>query len=199
MLKLMIFLGFTLSVVVSLFFFVSLKIVFQMVQPPNKFRSTVNSRLLKGLFFEQTLADKTSCVYTLKDIDHEGLPSLYRLYMETDDPTEWDFANKHLDGWEHWEMLTACAWFKPYVERWRKELELRMKSKALARIKAEAKLTTKESFQANKYLLEKGWEPKDGQAKGRGRPTKDDIKKAASEAASQEKRLSEDMERMNLQ
>lgn len=164
-----------------------------------KFRHpNTNSRYLKGLFFEQTGADKSTVVYTLKDSDHEGYPSLYRFYMEVNDPTEWKFAQEYLDGWEHWEMLTSCTWFKPYIARWRKELELRMKSEALARIMRESKTTSKESFSANRYLLEKGWEPKEGPSHRRGRPSKDDIAKAATELASADKRLSDDLERLNI-
>jgi len=150
--------------------------------------------LTKGIFYEELLADKSTCLYTLKDTDHMGYPSLYRLYMETNDPTEWKFATTHLGGWKHWEMLCDCTWFKPYVERWRRELELRMKSQALARIMAEAKTSNKESFSANKYLLEKGWEPKDSSK--RGRPSKDDIKQAAREELQMNNRISEDFDRI---
>ena len=164
---------------------------------PNRFRNPVNNtRLLKQLFFEQTLGDKSTVQYTLKDSDHRGYPSLYRLYMELDDPTEWEVGQQLVDGWEHWEMLCACSWFKPYVERWRRELELRMKSKALARVKAEARTNSKESFMANRYLIEKGWEPKDGQKAGRGRPSKEEIKKAANEIASHQERISGDFDRI---
>ena len=162
----------------------------------NRFRHPVtNSRLTRALFFEETLADKSSVVYTLKDVDHQGFPSLYRLYMELDDPTEWEVSQKLVDGWGHWEMLCASEWFKPFIERWRKELELRMKSKALARIRAEAKSGSKESFMANKYVLEKGWEPKESQTT-RGRPSKDEIKKAANEIATNNTRLEEDFLRL---
>lgn len=164
---------------------------------PNPFRHpTTNARHLKALFYEMTLADKAHVIYTLKDVDHKGLPSLYRLYMEMDDPTEWEVSQKLVDGWEHWEMLCNCTWFKPYIERWRKELELRMKSKALARIKSEAKTNSKESFMANRYLIEKGWEPKDSQKAGRGRPSKDEIRKAANEIASTQDRITGDFERI---
>ncbi len=163
----------------------------------SKFRNPVNNnRLLKSLFWEEVKADKSSCVYTLKDQDHEGYPSFYRLYMEIDDPTEWEVAQQLVDGWEHWEMLCSCGWFKPYVERYRKEVELRMKSKALVRIRAEAKAATRESFNANKYVLEKGWEPKADQKNGRGRPSKEEIKKAANEIAATESRLTADFDRI---
>jgi len=146
------------------------------------------------MFYELCGSDKTYVLYTLKDWDHEGYPSLYRLYMEENDPTEYRFATKYLDGWEHWETLSSQAYFQPYVERWRKELELRFKSQALARIMSESKTSGRESFAANKYLLEKGWEPK-ATAK-RGRPSKEEIKQAAHDELSISKRLDEDLERI---
>jgi hypothetical protein len=160
----------------------------------SRFRSTTGSRFLKGLFFEETGSDKSSVVYTLKDNDHEGFPSLYRLYMETNDPTEWRFATQHLDGWEHWEMLCRCTWFIPFVERWRRELQLRLASQSLARIMAEAKTTSKESFVANKYLLERGWMPKDKNPGGR--PTKDSIRRAAHQIASDGLQVASDFDRL---
>lgn len=163
----------------------------------NKFKVN-NIRLLKAMFFEQAYGpDKSTVIYTLKDQDHQGYPSLYRLYMETNDPTEWKFATTYLDSWEHWEMLCQCTWFKPYLNRWRKELELRMKSHALARIMAEAKTTSKESFTANKYILEKGWEPKLMNTKGR--PSKEQIAQAANDIAISNKQLEEDFERISSQ
>jgi hypothetical protein len=164
------------------------------MEQTNKFRSSSNSRLLKALFYETTGADKATVVYTLKDSDHLGYPSLYRLYMETDDPTEYRFATQHLDGWEHWQQLCECTWFVAYADRWRHELEVRMKSKALARIMTEAKTGGRDSFASNKYLLEKGWEPKE-QAK-RGRPSKAEIKEEAHKILSTSSRLEEDFFRI---
>lgn len=175
------------------------KIPFMTEETPNRFRHPItNQRYLKGLFFEKVDSDKSTVLYTLKDVPHEGFPSFYQLYMAIDDPTEWEVSQQLTDGWEHWEMLCSCTWFKPFVERWRKELELRMKSKALSKIKTEAKTGSKESFGANKYLLEKGWEAKEGQRKGAGRPTKDEIKRAADELAKAHNQLSDDYERLGL-
>lgn len=158
------------------------------------FRNATGTRYLRALFYEETLADKSTVVYTLKDKDHQGYPSLYRLYMETGDPTEWRFATQYLDGWEHWDMLTQCHWFVPYVTRWRKELQLRIASQSLARIMAEAKTNSRDSFTANRYLLERGWEPKD--AKKGGRPTKESIRAAAHELASQSQQINSDYDRL---
>lgn len=159
----------------------------------------------KSLFFEQVFSTvKPHTIYTLKDEDivreiqeEEGgpfkevsFPSLYKLYMSIDDPTEWKFANECFHGWEHWELTSNSNFMKPYIERWRKELDLRTRSNALARIKSEAKSTSKEALAAAKYLIARGWEDKP--SNGRGRPSKDDINRAANEIALNDKQLLED-------
>lgn len=169
----------------------------------NRFRHPLsNSRYLKGLFFETTSSDKTSVVYTLKDWDHTvaGVvyPSLYLLYMAKEDLTEYEFANEYLDGWEHWEMLCNCNWFKPLVARWRKELALKVKARALNRLKAEAASSSKNAFLANRYLIDKGWVEKDTSS-GRGRPSKKEVQEAANSLAIEERRLEDDFTRLNSQ
>ena len=168
----------------------------------NPFRSPQNVPLTKALFFETTLADKSTVLYSLKEKDHtvdgKTYPSLYRLYMEANDPTEYAVATKYFDGWYHWEVLCRCSWFQPYVNRWRSELELRMKSKALHRIMGEAGTNSKNALAANKYLLEKGWEPKESPQSKRGRPSKEQIKQAASDLARAETTLLDDFSRIQI-
>lgn len=161
---------------------------------PNRFKNAVGQRLTKGLFYETTALDKSSVLYTLKDEPHMGFPSLRTLYLEAGDPTEYRFAVASLDGWDHWQTLSECTWFKPYLRKWRSELELKIKSQALSRIMGEAKTTSKNSFMANRYLVERAWETKgEGRA---GRPTKAQVKEAAHEQASHESRINADFERM---
>jgi len=165
----------------------------------NKYRNSTNSRLLNALFYE-TARDKKAVLYTLKDGDHKSYPSLYRLYMEMDDLTEYDFATTYFDGWEHWQMLCKCPWFIPYIARWREEMELRTKAKALKAIKQEAESDSKNAYSANKVLLEGGWK-KDVEKKvgsGRGRPSKDEINKQTVIEAEKRFRISEDAKRLNL-
>jgi hypothetical protein len=159
------------------------------------FKNSSHRYYLKGLFYETTLADKSSVVYTLKDHDHQGYPSLYRLYMAEKDPTEYRFANNHLGSWSHWTELCGCSWFDPYVSRWRHELELYIKSEALVKLFEEAENTLgKNSFNANKYLLEKGWVEKEKATKGR--PSKQDIKNEATRMAKELEQIDGDFERL---
>lgn len=144
----------------------------------------------------EVAGEEKLCIYTLKDQDHNGLPSLYRLYMACEDPTEWDFANLYLDGWDHWEKLCECSWFKPYIERWRKEKAIKDRSSALKKVRKVASTEEHRSYyEANKYLLEAKWETKEAKSQ-RGRPTKAEIKKAAVEEALGQQMVSEDLERL---
>jgi len=152
-------------------------------------------RLTKSLFYELVESDKSSVVYTLKEEDHMGFPSLYRLYMESEDPTEYQFAVDHLDGWSHWKILQECTWFKPFLTRWREEKEVRMRSQALAKIIETSKGETRDSFQANKYLVEKGYLPKEDGEK-RGRPSKEVLKRRADEILENTARVNADYERL---
>lgn len=162
----------------------------------SKFRNQQNVRYLQGLFYEQTGADKTTVVYTLKDEPHLDYPSLYQAYMTIADPTEYSFATQYLDGWEHWEILCECTWFKPYVARWRKELSLKIKSEALANIIIESKSRTTNSYQASKFLATGEFEDKP--TRGKGRPSKDEVNSEAKRIAEDHFRLKEDFNRLQI-
>lgn len=154
----------------------------------NKFRNIQGTRRYGSLFYEKCLADKSTAVFTLKDHDYKGYPSLYRLYMESEDPTEYEFAINNLDGWEHWEILCQAEWFQPFVSRWRRELEVKIRSRALANIVLEAAdPKSRNTYNANKMLLEKGWLDRNT----KGRPTKDDISKAAKDLAEEDSSIAE--------
>lgn len=160
------------------------------------FKNKMGTKFLKELFYETTSADKSNVVYTLKNEDHLGFPSLYRLYMAYSDPTEYQFAIDNLADWDHWEQLTSCSWFKPYIQKWRREAEIKQKSYALSRVLETATSGSKDSLMANKYLLEKKWVEKDSH--GRGRPTKDEILEAAKDIATENSTIREDLLRLGV-
>lgn len=162
----------------------------------SKFKNDMGRRYLEALFYERTLSDKSTVVYTLKDEDHLSFPSLYKLYMAADDPTEFSFAVTNLDGWVHWEELRECSWFQPYITRWRRELEVRIRSRALLRLREAAEAGNKDSLAANRFLLDSGW---NGATKAhKGRPTKADIQAAAQEEVSNRNRITEDFSRLTI-
>lgn len=155
----------------------------------SKFKNVNGVFFLKELFYE-TAQNKENVVYTLKDKPHEGFPSLYEAYMLVNDPTEYEFATKYLYSWEHWLRLQECSWFKPIVAQWRDELEIRFKSAALREIMVKAAGSSRESFQAAKFLAEYG------SKSTKGRPSKQSIKDAAVDIATGQARVNEDFLRL---
>lgn len=130
----------------------------------------------QGLFYELCYTNPSNAVYTLKDHDIEvtidgevrTLPSIKRLYVECGDVTEYNFATKHLGGWQHWKRLNEkTKILHPYIEEWREELEVKLRSEGTLQMLDHARSGS--SFQATKWLAEKGWEEKK-----RGAPSKED-------------------------
>ena len=115
--------------------------------------------------------------FTLKPYDHRGAKSMYILYMDAGDPTEYTQAIAMLGSWRHWTILTNTQWFKPIVMEWRDELKVKFESdryREMVSVTEECK-GTPQGVSATKWLAErysKVSKPK------RGRPSK--IEKAAS-------------------
>lgn len=154
----------------------------------------INSLHLKKLFWEHCAPEeKGLAVYTLKDTSHQGLPSLYEAYMAMEDIIEYDFAKTYLASWDHWERLCQCSWFQPYINSWRRELAIKVKARAVREIRLEAEAGGKNAYQANKWLVDKGWigQETKGNQRSVGRPKKEEI---LPEIDRQE--LEEDMKRM---
>lgn len=127
----------------------------------NKLKDSQGRALTQSLFLE-TNYDTRYAVYTLKeeDFEYEGVlyPSLKRLYLEFEDPIEYEFAKKYLLNWDQWQRICANKLFSKEVEKWREELELKIRSSALRGMSDAA--YNKDNVQAFKYLLEKGWDKK---------------------------------------
>lgn len=149
-------------------------------------------RYTRALFLETCVTGPSTIRYTLKEYDHKGYPSLYRLYMAETDPTEYTFSNKYFDGWSHWQELCECDWFKPYITAWRKEFELRLRAEAVARLMDVASGASREAVQVNKWLAEGMYQPKGKKGStGRGRPSKEEISKEAVRIAESDSQIDE--------
>jgi hypothetical protein len=125
----------------------------------------------QSLFLELGYSDEA--LFTLKDQDHQwngkNYPSLKRLYLEMADPTEYAFATEYLLGWRHWQRICENKVLGRYVEEWRDELEVKLRSKAIRDAIDAAKTG---NFQAAKWVADRGWD-----TKGRGRPSKAEVER----------------------
>lgn len=127
--------------------------------------------LTQSLFLE--FCYNENAVYTIKE-DHwekEGkiYPSLKRLYIEMEDPTEYEFATKYLLGYRHWKRLCENKMIYKHIQEWQEELEMKLRSKAVKNMLASAAMG---NYQAAKWFADRGWSNK-----GAGRPSKLDIEK----------------------
>lgn len=164
----------------------------------SKFTNAGGKYRTLSLFWEMASfdSDKSECLYTLRDEDYRGLPSLKRLYLEKADPTEYSFASEYLGGWGHWQAIVSTTWFQPHALRWRSELEIKLRSEALTRLREEANSGSRNAFQANRFLALGGWLPKETKRKV-GRPSTEAIKQEAAELFEFEKSILADHDRLN--
>lgn len=98
-------------------------------------------------------------IYTLeKDSEYKGCLPLKKLYLEIADPTEYEFANICFYDYDHFKSLMRTAYFKKFIDDCRDELELKLRSDAVMKIKDEA-LNGKgaTAITASKFLIERGW------------------------------------------
>lgn len=146
-----------------------------------KLKASNGVPLTQGLFLEIGYTEHS--YYTTKDSDYEYngklYPSLKRLYIEMEDVGEYEFANTYLLGWDHWQRLCNNKQVAKFINSWRYELELKLRSRAIQQIKAFA--ATDKGFQAAKWLADKGWDKK-----AVGRPSKQE--------EAREKRLQEELD-----
>jgi len=129
--------------------------------------------LTQSLFLEIGYQD--AAVYTLKEQDHEykgkTYPSLKRLYLEMEDPTEYEFANRYLLNWKHWQRLYQNQQLRPHIDEWRDELDLKLRAQAF-RDMVSLSVSEGGNFSATKWLADRGWDKR-----AAGRPSKSEKEK----------------------
>ena len=101
-------------------------------------------------------------LFTLKDHDYNNGRSLNHIFLELDDPTEYKIASEIFVSLQHWKELSNLEWFRPFLEKWRDELEIRIRAEALLNLRKQSKISTS----AAQFLSKGAW------MMSRGRPSK---------------------------
>lgn len=167
----------------------------ELTERDKKFRGITGQLFMRYLFLETCpMEHREKAIYTLKRYHRPHHQSLYLLFMEMDDPTEYFFGEKYFYDYQHWKKLSEAAWFKEYVEEWREEIALKHKALALQELKKEAgDPENKNYFNANKYLLDKGWIEK---PKRVTRTAKKAIEEEAQKMSEEKKDINDDYMRI---
>lgn len=148
--------------------------------------------ITQSLFLE--LQYSPLAIYTLKDQDYEYkgkvYPSIKKLYLEAEDPTEYVFANKYLLGVSHWLRICDNKMFTPHVEQWRFELEMKLRAEGVRQMIIAAK---KGSQSSAKWLVDRGWS-----SRGAGRPSKDELERERKIQENIRSEFEDDIRRLKL-
>ena len=125
--------------------------------------------------------------------DFEPLWSLkrdwYRVYMECSDPTEYSTAMALIGDWEHYNLIRNHSKIKPIMDKWAKEVEVKLRSQSIMKMVKHASAPNGAS--AAKWLAEGAFMQ---------RVLKNKEEKAAEQEVRDEisERIAGDMERLGL-
>jgi hypothetical protein len=129
--------------------------------------------LTQSLFLEIGYSDQA--IYTFKEVDHvyngKTYISLKKRFIEMEDPTEYEFAITYFLSWKHWQRICKNKLILEQINEWREELEMKLRSRAVKQA-MQAAGSPSGNFQAAKWLVDKGWDPKRA-----GRPTRDELER----------------------
>lgn len=145
-----------------------------MIVDKSKLRDVNGNPMTQGLFLE--IGYNTDlAIFSLKDYDHTYkdvlYPSLKKLYLEEEDPTEYIFAEKYLLGWQHWKRMNDNAILSRHFQTWREELEIKLRAMAVRALRDMCQ-SENGNFQASKFLADRGWDKNKI-----GRPSKEELAK----------------------
>lgn len=146
-------------------------------------------------------------MYTLKTYDHTIPPesnfhrkddsnllkSIYLLYLDYSDPSEYHFALGAFGAWEHWRQLREAVFFKDTYKLMKDALDAKVKSEAAQAARQVAQEGGPQALQAAKWLHSLG----ENKAK-RGRPSKDEVEGELKREAEEARQLNEDITRLGL-
>lgn len=155
----------------------------------------------KSLFYELSYVDPSDSIFTLKEQDIEAhgkhYVSLQALYLALvpNDPTEYEFSQTVFGSWSIWQNIASSTVIKTHVARWRKEVEVKVKSEAIKAIAEEMKTGGRSSFSAAKLLLDKGWLDKDTASQAKKKLVAKEEEEESKQALSL---LSQDADRLGL-
>lgn len=157
---------------------------------------TTGNFYTQSLFFEICGSDKSKAIYTLKEHDHEvngvTYKSLKRIYLSYANPHEYEFATENFYSWRHWERVCKNGLIAPYVQEWRDELEIKLRSMGVKEHIRQIQEGGKGALAAARYLANKEWLDK----RGAGRPTKDEVNRELKSVANTKKVVASDLARI---
>ena len=166
------------------------------------FRGETNQRYTKQLFWDQQInlpiEDRLiEPVFTLY-LDRPGLINLGREYVGDLDMSGYKTSTRLFKDFGYWAHLMKAGWFREAVRQWDEEIEAKLYSEGLAKIRELANSDEKGAFTAAKYLADKSFLLDKKRLVKRGRPSNEEVEGRLNQMADEEKQLSEAADRIRL-
>lgn len=153
-------------------------------------------RLTYALFVELATTADVEPSFTTKQYDYHRdgkvYPSLRRLYLECEDPTEHEFVDRVFNGdWGHWHKILGNDLIRSALsyDEWPQELRLRLRSKGMKHM---VKAAQSGNANAARWLAEGGWEQR------RGRPSAAEKQRKLKEDQKLRDEYEDDLKRLGL-
>lgn len=148
-----------------------------------------------SLFLEHHY-DTTEAIFTMKGehFDYKGKQYLSprQLFVGLGDPTGYEFSQQYLDGWEHWKAFCASPRIRAFIEDWKEELEVKLRSKAITTVVADSESESRSSVASAKWLSDRGWVEK----RAAGKPSKEEVQRELKVATKIKDEHEDDWKRM---
>lgn len=141
----------------------------------NRLRSDKNAPYVSGLFYELarqsqftkvlkegkgnfptfTLDTEFDILYHANNSNPEHYYwSLRRLYLESEDPNEYDFAKSVFGSWDHWLKIQENKEILQRINKWREELQYKLTSIGCRSLLSKA---NDGDVNASKFIATKKW------------------------------------------
>jgi hypothetical protein len=173
--------------------------VINKLAPP--YKNDTNQRYSKQLFLEKwrELPIALRVVeppFTL-NYPKEGYICLRQEYVKDADPTGYKTAMRIFGEYEYWEYLKSIAWFREALQDWDRELDSKLRSENIAKIRELAKGEDAKALNAAKFLATLEYRKETSTAK-RGRPSNEEVEGRLKQEASERDAVDEDAVRIRL-
>ncbi len=165
------------------------------------YRNEHNRRYSKQLFYETWIQlpienRLVEPAFSLH-IQREGYINLGREYLADCDPTGYTTSTRIFGDYGYWKYLLKAGWFRDAVKIWDEELEAKLYSEGLAKIRELAMSDDKGALTAAKYLADKQFKL-DKKGPARGRPSNDEVEGRLNQEAREVSEVEADAARIKL-
>lgn len=147
---------------------------------PLRYFDEENNLYTHEMFLELDDSGESWRQFTLQtwDVTYQGREyrSLHKLYVDSNDPSEYTFANTYFYNFAHWELVKSHPAIRPHYDVMRKELEAKLSTKAIQAMIAQVMSGTATQatlkFLANKEYIDAPTSRPASTSNARGRPSK---------------------------